>query len=366
MITDIPQKELETRRQAIVKDLTDLSLDALLIPLGINFYYLFGKQGMPTERIITGVIPTEGDPFILSPSFERSNIEISTGLEDIAIWKETDNAYAILNREFNDRNIGKNIGVDPKLWIVEKERIEKYSKRHLTSVGHILDKHRMVKSSWELKQLREATKSSAKGILNALKELYAGITEKEFASIVNSKMTELSNNPPSFTAIQFGENSAIPHGRPTDRRLKNNEVVLVDAGTSVNGYQGDITITIPFGEPKDFNNIYEIVFEANRKAFEANMEGVAASELDQVARDHIDKKGYAKYFTHRLGHGIGLEVHEEPYIVASNHEKLLSGNCHTIEPGIYIPGKFGVRIEDDVLVTKTGAELLFNTPRHNF
>lgn len=357
---------MEGRRLGIRRELENLNLDALLVPLGINFYYLFGKQGMPSERIIAGILPRDGDPFLLSPSFEKSNMQLSTGMEDIVVWEETDNAYSILGKEFNDRDIGNNIGVDPKLWVVEKERIEKHSKRNLESVGQILNDQRMVKSDWELNQMREATKSSADGILNALKELRKGITEIEFAHIVSTKMAELSGNPSSFVAIQFGENTAIPHGKPTDRKLQNDEVVLVDAGTSVKGYQGDITITVPFGEPRDFKKIYEIVYDANREAFDADKEGIPANELDSIARGHISKKGYGRYFTHRLGHGIGLEVHEEPYIVASNPEKLISGNCHTIEPGIYIPGKFGVRIEDDVLVTKSGAELLYNTPRYNF
>ena len=140
----------------------------------------------------------------------------------------------------------------------------------------------------------------------------------------------------------------------------------MDCGTPVNGYQGDITITIPFGKPTDFEKIYEIVFEANRAAFDSDKEEMIPAELDAVARNYITKKGYGDYFTHRLGHGLGLEVHETPYIVATNKTPLVSGNCHTIEPGIYRPGKFGIRIEDDVLVTKNGAKLLFETPRHNF
>ncbi|MCE7737554.1 MAG: hypothetical protein GPJ54_21875, partial [Candidatus Heimdallarchaeota archaeon] len=168
MAHSIPVEEIKNRRLSIRKELANRQLDALLVPLGINFYYLFGKQGMPSERIIAGIIPQDGDSFLLSPSFEKSNMQISTGMEDIVVWEETDNAYSILAKEFNERDIGNKIGVDPKLWIVEKERIEKNSKRTLESVGKILNNQRMVKSDWELKQMQKATKSSADGILNAL------------------------------------------------------------------------------------------------------------------------------------------------------------------------------------------------------
>ena len=128
----------------------------------------------------------------------------------------------------------------------------------------------------------------------------------------------------------------------------------------------DITITVPFGKPREFAEIYEIVFEANRKALDADKEGMLPSKLDAIARDHIKSKGYGKYFPHRLGHGLGLEVHETPYIVATNQVPLIECNTHTIEPGVYIPGKFGIRIEDDVVVRKDDTNLLYETPRHNF
>lgn len=363
---NIPKNELQTRWKLLQSELDRENKAALLVPLGTNFYYLFGKQGYPTERVMAGIIPRDGDPFIFSPSFERSNVERSTGIDDIITWKETDNAYQILGEEFKNRGINGEIGVDPKLWIIEVERISKYSNLSLHSAGEIIDHLRIVKSDWELNQLKAATKASADGILAALPQIKQGMTEKEFEQIVAREISGRSGNPLSFGAIQFGENSAIPHGMPTDRRLNNDEVVLVDAGTSVNGYQGDITITVPFGKPKDFEKIYEIVYEANRLAFNADREGITGAELDKIARDHIAKKEYGKYFTHRLGHGIGLEVHEEPYIVGTNNSPLMAGNCHTIEPGIYIPGKFGVRIEDDAYVTKDGVEMIYETPRHNF
>ncbi|MCY3410470.1 MAG: aminopeptidase P family protein [Candidatus Heimdallarchaeota archaeon] len=362
----IPKTEISKRWELIRNDLAEVTYDALLVPLGTNFYYLFGKQSTPSERLIAGVLPVDSDPFIIGPAFEQSNIQRSTGLDDIVPWEETESPYHILAKELNDRRIGNKIAVDPKLWIVEAERIQEASNRSLQSAGSILDRARSIKSNWELEQMAKASESSAKGILDAFDKLQEGITEKELARIVATEMMKYSGNPMVFGAIQFGENSAIPHAMPSEKKLRQNEVVLIDAGTSVNGYQGDITITSTFGKVAGFEEIYDVVYEANRKALDSDKEGIVAGNLDGIARKHIEDKGYGQYFTHRLGHGLGLEVHEAPYIVSTNTHPLIAGNTHTIEPGIYQPGKFGIRIEDDVVVHKGKAKLLFDTPRFNF
>ncbi|MCE7735679.1 MAG: aminopeptidase P family protein [Candidatus Heimdallarchaeota archaeon] len=362
----IPDQELKSRWDNLQQKLNQNNYDAALIPLGVNFTYYFKKEARPSERLTLGILSKDSDPFIITPSFEKSNLSRSTGLDDIAVWEEIESPYKKVAKEFEDRGIGKNVIVDPHLWYVEVEMLKNAGDFQVTSGHDMIYEQRSVKSDWEITQLQAAAKASSHGILNAIPRLKVGMTEKEFLKIIQTEMSTLSGSSLAFGMVQYGENSAIPHGMPSDKKLQNDEVVLMDCGTPVNGYQGDITITIPFGKPKDFEKIYEIVYEANRFAFDADKEGMIAGELDGVARNHIALKGYGQYFTHRLGHGLGLEVHETPYIVATNSIPLKKNNCHTIEPGIYIPGKFGVRIEDDVRVTSTGAELLYETPRHNF
>jgi Xaa-Pro dipeptidase len=362
----VPEQEIKSRWDILQQKLKDNDYDAILIPLGVNFTYYFKKIGKPSERLTLGVISKDSDPFIVTPSFERSNIEGSTGVEDIAVWEETGSPYKTTAKEFESRGIRKNLVVDPHLWFVEIEMLKKAGGFQFSSGHEIIYDQRSVKSEWEIQQLQAATKASSNGILNAIPHLKVGMSELEYLKIVQSEMSALSGSSLAFGLIQFGAHSAIPHRMPSGKKLENDVAVLMDCGTPVNGYQGDITITIPFGKPKGFEEIYEIVYEANRAAFDADREGMIPAELDAVARDHITEKGFGEYFTHRLGHGIGLEVHETPYIVGTNSTPLKSGNCHTIEPGIYRPGKFGIRIEDDVWVTKNGAERLYDTPRHNF
>jgi len=363
----LPISEMKERWRRAQHQLYEKEYDAMLIPLGVNFRYFFAKPGFPTERLIAGIIPSEGDPFIIAPAFEHSNIQRSTGLEDIVIWEETESPYKILEKEFNDREIGNRIGVDPKLWAVEVERMQKSGTRKFKSVEDTINILRREKSEWEKQQLASAAKVSAEGILASIDRLKEGVTEKEMVPVLSEELGSRSGNPLSFAAVQFAENSAFPHGQPTDKKLKRDSVVLFDVGTSVNGYQGDITITTTFGKaPKKFYEVYDVVYEANRTAFEFGKVGTLPADEDTVARDHITSKGYGQYFTHRLGHGIGLEVHEHPYIVGTNQSPLVEGDTHSIEPGIYLPGEFGVRIEDDAIVAKDHTERLFDTPRHNF
>jgi len=176
----------------------------------------------------------------------------------------------------------------------------------------------------------------------------------EAQSILNEKL-KWGSKEDTFSLVQFGENSALPHYYGGERRLRRNDVILIDAGGTLDNYWGDITITCVFGEASTrFKDIFDIVYNANRLGKEAVEQNKLPSEIDAVTRNYIQQKGFGDFFTHRTGHGLGLEVHEHPYIVGNNENALVHGNVFTIEPGIYIPGDFGVRIEDDVVKTSTG------------
>ena len=364
----VPKKELKDRWKSARKLLKVDNIDCLIIPFGANFQYFFGKTGALSERLTVGVLSRNGDVFIFCPKFERSNVLRKFGHDDLVVWDEIESPYKLLTNELTSRGIGDSINVGSRFWISEVEKLKHINKqREFHSGNNLCEKLRREKSPWEVKQLELATKASAEGILAGFERLSEGITEKESRAIFSEELSNRSGNPLSFWLIQFGLNSALPHGSPTEKKLKVGDVVLLDLGTSVNGYHGDITITLPFGKaPKKFYEIYDIVFEANRSAFKANKEGVIPSDLDKIARDYITNRGFGKYFTHRLGHGIGLEVHESPYIVASNFDPLHLNDTHTIEPGIYLPGKFGVRVEDDVIVSKNECKFLFEATRYSW
>ena len=189
------------------------------------------------------------------------------------------------------------------------------------------------------------------------------MTEKELATILASKIQAIGGMV-GFNLVLFGERAALPHGRPSERELKHGDCVLVDVGAIIHGYYSDLTRTVFYGEPTARQvEIYDIVREVNRDSYESVKPGVTCGKLDEIARGIIEEEGYGDYFIHRLGHGIGLQGHERPYIVRNNDLELEPGMTFTIEPGIYIVGEIGVRVEDTVVVTSGGCETLTRLSR---
>ncbi|MBQ3241820.1 MAG: aminopeptidase P family protein [Oscillospiraceae bacterium] len=223
-----------------------------------------------------------------------------------------------------------------------------------------MDMTRMVKEPEEQEKLRLSSAMNDRVVAKSIQAIQEGLSEVDLAEKVNEFFAAEGAAVRNLCLVQFGENCAIPHhGAAKDVFLKPGDNVLFDIGKNLNGYYSDMTRTVVYKEATDFQKeIYDIVLQANLAAIDAVKAGVRACDVDAAARDIITKAGYGEYFTHRTGHNIGIEVHEWPDIAATNEMPLEAGMCFSIEPGIYIPGKIGVRIEDLVIVTENGCENL--------
>lgn len=233
-------------------------------------------------------------------------------------------------------------------------------------MGVETSKARMVKNEKEIARMSRAAEITDQVYQKVLKTARSGMSEKDLAKTILNSFEELGAEGLSFdTIVVSGENGALPHGQPSDKIIKEGELITTDFGCKYQGYCSDFTRTFAVGKeinPK-LKEIYQIVQEAQWKGIQAVKTGVNCNEIDQIVRDYIQQKGYGEYFAHSTGHGLGIEVHEAPSISTRDNTLLQPGMIITIEPGIYIPDLGGVRIEDDVLVTKNGYVLLTQSPR---
>ncbi len=266
----------------------------------------------------------------------------------------------IASDSFFKKYKNKKIGFDNGISVASLEKLKKIKGVKFESCSSFVEDLRLIKDQDEIEKIKTACKISRKAIEYAEKKLKAGITEKELADELEYFLRKTGAEKSAFDIIvASGKNSANPHHKPSDKKIQKNDVVLIDLGCVHQGYNSDLTRTFFLGKINKYaENIFKVVKESQKKALNVIKDGASCKEVDFAARNFINKNGFGKYFIHGTGHGVGIDIHEEPSVSAKSKTVLKAGMVVTVEPGIYIPNKFGVRIEDTVLVTKNGCEVL--------
>lgn len=345
----------------------EAGIDALLISPGADLRYLTGYRAHPLERLTCLVCPASGDPLLVVPALEKPAAEASPagalGLEIIG-WAETDDPYALVAGRLPDGV--RRIAFDNHMWAEKVLAFRNVMpKADQGLAGEVLRELRMRKSPAEVEALRRAGAAIDRVHRRIGDWLRPGRTEREVARDIAAAIVEAGHATCDFVIVGAGPNGASPHHDVSDRVIRPGDPVVVDiGGTTEDGYCSDSTRTYAVGEPHgDFRELYEVLRGAQLAQTEAVRPGITAQELDAVGRDIIEDAGYGDHFIHRTGHGIGMETHEEPYIVAGSELPLEPGMAFSIEPGIYLPGRFGARIEDIAVCTADGGERLNTTGR---
>ncbi|MFI0942185.1 M24 family metallopeptidase [Streptomyces sp. NPDC021020] len=345
----------------------DAGLDALLVSPGADLRYLTGYQALPLERLTCLVVPAEADPFLVVPALERPAATASPagglGL-DITGFAETDDAYAMIARRLPAGV--RRFAVDNHMWAEKLLAFQAaLPDAQACLAGDVLTELRMRKSPAEVAALRRAGAAIDRVHRRVGEWLRPGRTEREVARDIADAIIEAGHATVDFVIVGSGPNSASPHHEVSDRVIRTGDPVVVDiGGTTAEGYCSDSTRTYAVGEPPaGFRELYAVLLRAQTTQTEAVRPGITAEQLDAVGRDIIAAAGYGEHFIHRTGHGIGMESHEEPYIVAGSSRALAPGMAFSIEPGIYLPDTYGARIEDIAVCTGEGGERLNLTGR---
>ena len=360
---------IETRLERAREALSDAGADAVVCFPSSNMYYLSGFDDEPMERHLFLFVTPE-DALFVAPEMYDAQIKDESPIADVRTWGDDEDPTALLETVGEELGLaGGRLLVDDRMWALFTQDLRAtFPEASFGLASEILENLRIRKDEAELERLREAARLSdeVSESIRALGADAVGMTERELAAEIEDRLAAAGGDGVSFeTVVGAGPNGARPHHRHGDRTIESGDPVVLDFGTRVGGYPGDQTRTVVFdGEPSDeFRDVHDAVLEAHNAGVAAVEPGVEAREVDRAAREVLAERGYADAFIHRTGHGVGLDVHEPPYITSENDRELEPGMVCSVEPGVYLEGEFGVRIEDLVVVTEDGCERLNDSPR---
>ena len=344
----------------------ELGIDFLLLSTGADLPYLTGYEAMPLERLTMLVVPADADAVLVIPTLEAPRVQEQPGAFELFTWDETDDPIEIV--------AGLVTGIDPDAssaaigdhtwarFVLDLQRALPSVEFRRASV--VTGPLRVVKDAAEVSALRAAA-AVVDAVVAAMRERpFAGRSELEVHRELVERMLAGGHERANFAIVAAGPNAASPHHDPTDRVIEHGDVVLCDFGGTMHGYCSDITRMFVVGDvDPEVRDVYDVLVAAQEAGVRAATVGTTCEAVDAAARAVIVDAGFGELFVHRTGHGIGTEAHEDPYVVAGNTTPLVAGHAFSVEPGIYLPGRFGFRLEDIVVATDAGPERLNHAPR---
>lgn len=354
----LPPDVFRDRQERALAEAKRRGFDALVVLPSTNYRYLTNTDPGRSERLITLLLRPGMPATVVTPFFEEERVKRDAVLGRTVSWQEHENPAALVAKLLSG---SARIGLEGSTDVFSAERLRAASGAACLDATAVFEALRTVKNEAEKALIRDAAARTTTAIAATQRRLHEGMTEQEVGAILSEEFQKLLVRGGGL--VQFGSSAALPHGGPGERRLRKGDLVLVDCGCRVRGYSSDVTRTAAFGSPTDeARKIYATVDAAQQAGLAAFRAGAIPEEVDRAARKVIDEAGFGEYFTHRLGHGLGMDGHEAPYLVRGNRAPLEPGNVCTIEPGVYIPGRLGVRIEDDVAAISGGMEPLSARP----
>jgi Xaa-Pro dipeptidase len=362
----ITVEERQARIARAQQIMTERKIDAIMLAGGTSLMYFTGMRWGNSERLFAVVLPAKGRAFTVCPSFEedRAREQLNRGpLEnaEVLTWHEDDNPYDVLAQGLKSRSISSgSLGVEERTPFVFSAGVGKAAAAvKIADATPVTSLCRMIKTPHELQLLTVANQATLAVYKAVYASLQPGMTQHDAGYLIDAAYAQVGFR--GEASVQLGEYSALPHGSLTPQVIREETIVMIDDGCLVEGYQSDITRTFVLGKPSDkMKRVFDIVHRAQKAALDAANPGAQCQSVDAAARKVIVDAGFGPdytYFSHRVGHGIGMDGHEWPYLVRGNTLPLQPGMCFSDEPGIYIKGEFGVRLEDDMHITESGARL---------
>lgn len=338
-------------------------LRGVIVVPGPNLRYLTGVESFLMERPFMLMVPAAGTPQLVIPTLEAGPYRKRDVELEIHDWTDSAGPSEAIIQAVKNLGLGGKWGVEGKAPYLFLDRLLKHARARLMEAEPILQGVREVKDDAEVKAMKRSTKILGDAFERFPELIRPGITEAELSRKAVEVIYSEGASKVDDVLVQSGPHAAVPHGQPTSRKVARGESLVIDIGSTFEGYYADITRTFCLGRSREVEQVYDEVLSAQQKAIAAAGVGVQVGVVDAAARQHLTRAGLGDYFTHRTGHGLGLEVHEAPYIVEGGKERLGKGMFFTVEPGAYLPGKLGVRIEDDVTVEERKASVITQTPK---